>query len=323
MSKLLHSVNQRTQLAGENRLELLLFRLEDKQLYGINVFKVKKIITCPELTAMPHRHPIALGVANTMDGPLPILDLKLAIGHGNSERVRGKSVIVAEYNRKMQGFLVDKVEHIINIEWSDIHPPPRGVGREHYLTAISKHQDEIIEIIDVEKIIAEIMPFNEQMDAPLSEALDTALSQKAEEAGSDEAQVEKSKNVLVVDDSVVARNQIKRCLEAAGFNCTLLKNGLEAYQFLENMTMEGRKPTDEYLMMISDIEMPEMDGYTLTRRVKENPDMKDLYVLLHTSLSGVFNKAMVEKVGADNFLPKFDANELASAVLKLLNGETD
>ncbi len=316
MSKLLHSVNQRTQLAGENRLELLLFRLEDKQLYGINVFKVKKIITCPALTAMPHRHPIALGVANTMDGPLPILDLKMAIGHGNSERVRGKSVIVAEYNRKMQGFLVDKVEHIINLEWSDIHPPPRGVGNDHYLTAISKHQDEIIEIIDVEKIIAEIMPFNEQMDAPLSEALDSALSKQTESA--DGETQEPNKNVLVVDDSVVARNQIKRCLEAAGFNCTLLKNGLEAYQFLENMTMEGKKPTDEFLLMISDIEMPEMDGYTLTRRVKENPDMKDLYILLHTSLSGVFNKAMVEKVGADNFLPKFDANEMANAVLERL-----
>lgn len=316
MSKLLHSVNQRTQLAGENRLELLLFRLEDKQLYGINVFKVKKIITCPALTEMPHRHPIALGVANTMDGPLPILDLKMAIGHGNSERVRGKSVIVAEYNRKMQGFLVDKVEHIINLEWSDIHPPPRGVGNDHYLTAISKHQDEIIEIIDVEKIIAEIMPFNEQMDAPLSEALDSALSKQTESV--DGETQEPNKNVLVVDDSVVARNQIKRCLEAAGFNCTLLKNGLEAYQFLENMTMEGKKPTDEFLLMISDIEMPEMDGYTLTRRVKENPDMKGLYILLHTSLSGVFNKAMVEKVGADNFLPKFDANEMANAVLERL-----
>jgi two-component system chemotaxis response regulator CheV len=317
MSKLLHSVNQRTQLAGENRLELLLFRLEDKQLYGINVFKVKKIITCPALTAMPHRHPIALGVANTMDGPLPILDLKMAIGHGNSERVRGKSVIVAEYNRKMQGFLVDKVEHIINLEWSDIHPPPRGVGNDHYLTAISKHQDEIIEIIDVEKIIAEIMPFNEQMDAPLSEALDSALNQKTESVDGEEAKAP-NKNVIVVDDSVVARNQIKRCLEAAGFNCTLLKNGLEAYQFLENMTMEGKKPTDEFLLMISDIEMPEMDGYTLTRRVKENPEMKGLYILLHTSLSGVFNKAMVEKVGADNFLPKFDANEMANAVLERL-----
>jgi len=312
MSKLLNSINQRTQLAGENRLELLLFRLEDKQLYGINVFKVKKIITCPALNEMPHRHPIALGIANTMDGPLPIIDLKLAIGHGNSERVRGKSVILAEYNRKMQGFLVDKVEHIINIEWSDIHPPPRGVGKEHYLTAISKYGDEIIEIIDVEKIIAEIMPFNENVEAPITEALDSAYEEQSGEGAAP------NKNVLVVDDSVVARNQIKRCLEAVGFSCTLLKNGLEAYQHLEEITMAGKHPNDEYLMMISDIEMPEMDGYTLTRRVKENPDMKDLYTLLHTSLSGVFNKAMVEKVGADDFIAKFDANELANAVLSRL-----
>ncbi len=312
MSKLLNTVNQRTQLAGENRLELLLFRLEDKQLYGINVFKVKKIITCPALNEMPHRHPIALGVANTMDGPLPILDLKLAIGHGPSTKVRGNSVILAEYNRKMQGFLVHKVEHIINIEWSEIHPPPRSVGKEHYLTAISKYGDEIIEIIDVEKIIAEIMPFNETVNNPLTEALDSAYEKQNEEGTAP------NKNVLVVDDSVVARNQIKRCLEAVGFTCTLLKNGLEAYQHLEEITVSGRHPNDEYLMMISDIEMPEMDGYTLTRRVKENPDMKDLYTLLHTSLSGVFNKAMVEKVGADDFIAKFDANELANAVLERL-----
>lgn len=316
MSKLLNSVNQRTQLAGENRLELLLFRLEDKQLYGINVFKVKKIITCPALNAMPHRHPIALGVANTMDGPLPIIDLKLAIGHGSAQRVQGKSVIVAEYNRKMQGFLVDRVEHIINIEWSEIHPPPRGVGRDHYLTAIAKYGKEIIEIIDVEKIIAEIMPFNEQVESPLSEALDSAFEQQNQSGAAP------NRNVLVVDDSVVARNQIKRCLEAVGFTCTLMKNGLEAYQHLENLTLEGKHPNDEYLMMVSDIEMPEMDGYTLTRRVKENPDMKALYTLLHTSLSGVFNKAMVEKVGADDFIAKFDANELANAVLARLQPES-
>ncbi|SEI37460.1 two-component system, chemotaxis family, response regulator CheV [Allopseudospirillum japonicum] len=305
MSKLLNSVNQRTQLAGENRLELLLFRLENRQLYGINVFKVKKIMPCPHLTQMPYHHPITLGVANTMDGPLPILDLLNAIGTRPSQRVKGNNVIVTEYNRRLQGFLVDKVEHIINIEWSAIHPPPKGVGKDHYLTAISRHNNEIVEIIDVEKIIAEISPANEELTSELGESLTTST-------------MEVPRHVLVVDDSVVARNQIKKCLESVNFTTTLLKNGAEAHQHLQQMVAEGRRPQDEYLMMISDIEMPEMDGYTLTRKVKEDANLKSFYVLLHTSLSGVFNKNMVQKVGANDFLAKFDANELANAVLRRL-----
>ena len=126
------NVNQRTQLAGENRLELLLFRLQNNYLYGINVFKVKRIIACPALTQLPYAHPHIVGVANTAEGPLPILDMLSAIKLGKVKDPRKQSVIVCEYNRHQQGFWLDRIESIVNLQWSDIHLPPKGIGHRHY-----------------------------------------------------------------------------------------------------------------------------------------------------------------------------------------------
>ncbi|WP_416885861.1 chemotaxis protein CheV [Marinospirillum sp.] len=303
MSQLLHNVNQRTQMAGENRLELLLFRLQNGQIYGINVFKVKKIIACPPLTQLPYHHPHVVGVANTMDGPLPILDMLSAIQSGKVTEPRKQQVIVCEYNRRMQGFLVQSIDSIINLQWSDILLPPKGIGHRHYLTSVTRYNDRLVEIVDVEKVISEVTPSAMQMNAQLNDDFESLKT----------AQV--PRKLLVVDDSVVARNQIKRCLEEVELESVLLKDGLQAYEHLTQLASEGKDVNQEYLMMISDIEMPEMDGYTLTRKVKADARLAPLHILLHTSLSGVFNKSMVARVGADNFIAKFDANELAQAVL--------
>ncbi len=303
MSNLLHNVNQRTQMAGENRLELLLFRLQNGGLYGINVFKVKKIIPCPKLTQLPKHHPYVVGVANTMDGPMPILDMLSAIHLGKVDDPFKQQVIVCEYNRRMQGFLVNSIENIVNMQWSEILLPPKGLGRDHYLTSVTRYDNKLVEIIDVEKVISEVTPSSESMSASLNEDF-AALKESSV-----------PRKVLVVDDSVVARNQIKRCLAEVDLESVLLKDGQQALDHLTAMVNEGVNPAEEYLLMISDIEMPEMDGYTLTRQVKQNEKMKSLFILLHTSLSGVFNKSMVAKVGADNFIAKFDADELARAVL--------
>jgi len=303
MSSLMNNVNQRTQLAGENRLELLLFRLQNGQIYGINVFKVTRIIPCPALTQLPHHHPNVIGVANTAEGPLPILDLLSAIQSGRVTNPRNQSVIVCEYNRHQQGFLVDKIESIVNMQWSDILLPPKGIGHRHYLTSITRIDNQLVEIIDVEKVISEVTPSTEQMSSQLSDNF-AKLSESTV-----------PRTVLVVDDSVVARNQIKRCLAEVKLESVLLKDGKQALNHLQELVKDGKKLSEEYLMVISDIEMPEMDGYTFTRKVKEDPSLKDIYILLHTSLSGVFNKSMVTRVGADNFIAKFDADDLAQAVL--------
>jgi two-component system chemotaxis response regulator CheV len=305
MAGVMDSVNQRTQLVGQNRLELLLFRLEGNQLYGINVFKVKEVLQCPKLTIMPKSSRVVRGVASLRGGTIPILDLAIATGGTGLEDLKNSFVIITEYNTKVQGFLVRSVERIVNMNWEEIHPPPRGTGRDHYLTAVTRVDNQLVEIIDVEKILSEVAPTSEVISAGV---VDVATQAKAV-----------TKRVLICDDSLVARKQVMRCLETIGVEVVALNDGRAAYDYLRNMVAEGRHPERELLMLISDIEMPEMDGYTLTAEIRADPRMQKLHIILHTSLSGVFNQAMVKKVGADDFLAKFRPDELAARVVARIN----
>ncbi|KAA8713439.1 MULTISPECIES: chemotaxis protein CheV [Pseudomonas syringae group] len=301
MAGVMDSVNQRTQLVGQNRLELLLFRLDGKQLYGINVFKVKEVLQCPKLTVMPKSSKIVRGVANIRGGTIPIMDLAMATGSTGMISLVNSFVIITEYNTKVQGFLVHSVERIVNMNWEEIHPPPKGTGRDHYLTAVTRVDNQLVEIIDVEKILAEVAPVSEEISVGV---IDADVQHKAV-----------SMRVLTVDDSSVARKQVSRCLETVGVEVVALNDGRQALDYLRKMVEEGKKPEEEFLMMISDIEMPEMDGYTLTAAIRNDPRMQKMHITLHTSLSGVFNQAMVKKVGADDFLAKFRPDDLAARVV--------
>jgi two-component system chemotaxis response regulator CheV len=301
MAGVMDSVNQRTQLVGQNRLELLLFRLDGKQLYGINVFKVKEVLQCPKLTVMPKSNRIVRGVANIRGGTIPILDLAMATGLPGQTSLDHAFVIITEYNTKVQGFLVHSVERIVNMNWEEIHPPPKGTGRDHYLTAVTRVDSQLVEIIDVEKILSEVAPMSEAVSVGV---IDEATHHKAV-----------SLRVLTVDDSSVARKQVSRCLQTVGVEVVALNDGRQALDYLKQLVADGKKPEEEFLMMISDIEMPEMDGYTLTSEIRNDPRMQKLHIVLHTSLSGVFNQAMVKKVGADDFLAKFRPDDLAARVV--------
>ncbi|MEK8079797.1 chemotaxis protein CheV [Pseudomonas sp. XK-1] len=305
MAGVMDSVNQRTQLVGQNRLELLLFRLNGNQLYGINVFKVKEVLQCPKLTIMPKSSPVVRGVANIRGGTIPILDLSMATGSAPLENIGSSFVIITEYNTKVQGFLVQSVERIVNMNWEAIHPPPKGTGRDHYLTAVTQLDDKMVEIIDVEKVLAEVAPTSEVISEGVLDARTQARAV--------------NKRVLTCDDSSVARKQVTRCLETVGVEVVALNDGRQALDYLKAMVEEGRKPEEEFLMLISDIEMPEMDGYTLTAEIRADPRMQKLHIILHTSLSGVFNQAMVKKVGADDFLAKFRPDDLAARVVERIN----
>lgn len=300
MAGVMDSVNQRTQLVGQNRLELLLFRLGGRQMYGINVFKVKEVLQCPALSAIPGRSAVVRGVAHIRGGTLPIMDMNLAIGRKALEDLQNCFVIITEYNRTAQGFLVSAVERIVNMNWGDIHPPPKGAGKEHYLTAVTEVEGQLVEIIDVEKILAEVSPAREDITAGVFE---DGLGERVVQ-----------KHVLIVDDSTIARKQIQRVVESMGIKTTIKRDGREAYDYLEGLLADGKDPYSELVMIICDIEMPEMDGYTFTAEVRNNPRLKGLHIILHTSLSGVFNEAMVKKVGADDFLAKFHPDELARRV---------
>ncbi|TFH72479.1 chemotaxis signal transduction protein CheV [Gammaproteobacteria bacterium LSUCC0112] len=303
MAGVLDSVNKRTQLVGQNRLELLMFRLNGGQLYGINVFKVKEVLPCPALSILPHSSPVVRGVAYVRGRTISILDLSIATGGRPLADVVGGFIIITEYNNSVQGFLVRGVERIVNLNWEDVHSPPKGSGREHYLTAVTEVDNKLVEILDVERILSEVSPAGRS----LSESLVNS-GKHAEEINT----------VLIVDDSSVARSQIKRCCEAIGLQTVVLNDGKQALNHLKDMLEQGQNPLEKYVLLISDIEMPEMDGYTLTASVKADPGLSSLHVMLHTSLSGVFNQAMVEKVGANDFLAKFNPDELAQRVLQQL-----
>jgi two-component system, chemotaxis family, chemotaxis protein CheV len=300
MLSLLDSVNQRTQLVGQNRLELLLFRLSGKQLYGINVFKVKEVLQCPTLNAIPGRSAVVRGVAHIRGGTIPIMDMNLAIGHRELTEIENCFVIITEYNRTAQGFLVRSVERIVNLNWGEVHAPPKGAGREHYLTAVTQVDGQLVEIIDVEKILAEVSPVREEVSEGI---VDEGIAERVVQ-----------KHVLIVDDSNIARKQIQRVIEGMGIQTTLMKDGAEAFNYLRELVNQGKVPSTELVMIVCDIEMPVMDGYTFTAEVRNDPDLKDLHIILHTSLSGVFNEAMVRKVGANDFLAKFRPDELAKRV---------
>ncbi|WP_339805794.1 chemotaxis protein CheV [uncultured Marinobacter sp.] len=309
MAGVLDSVNQRTQLVGENRLELLLFRLRGRQVYGINVFKVKEVLQCPRLSSIPNSRPMVRGVAHIRGETIPIIDLGMAIRQPGlpAEDLATAFVIITEYNRKTQGFLVAGVDRIVNMNWEDILPPPKGAGREVYLTAVTKLEDKLIEVIDVEKILSEVAPLREDVGADV-------LSKNTKDRGA-------SKPVLVVDDSAVARRQMIRCLTAIGLEVVSQNDGKQALSYLKGLVEDGSNVDDHISLVISDVEMPEMDGYTLVTRLKNDPALKSLYIMLHTSLSGVFNKAMVQKVGADDFMAKFSPDELAERVMEILDRE--
>jgi two-component system chemotaxis response regulator CheV len=288
-------------LVGHNRLELLLFRLGGRQRFGINVFKVREVIQCPALTRLPGAHPVVRGIANIRGRTIPVVDLGVAVGKAPIEDLAASYAIITEYNRTVQGFLVSGVERIVNLNWEEIRPPPKGSGRASYLTAVTQVEGELVEVIDVEKVLADVTH-------PAVE-VSPAITLEGEEMR------QTSHNVLVVDDSAVARKQIQRTLEQVGITPVMACNGREALQMLHTLAAEGTPLAGRVVMIISDIEMPEMDGYTLTTEIRRDPALKDLYVLLHTSLSGVFNQPMVQKVGANHFIPKFSPDELARAVL--------
>lgn len=309
MTGILDSVNQRTQLVGQNRLELLTFRLMGRQRYGINVFKVKEVLQCPKLTSMPNLHPLVKGVAHIRGHTVSVIDLSLAIGGRPTTDVEKCFVVIAEFNRTIQAFLVTSVERIINMHWEAILPPPDGAGKANYLTAVTNIDNELVEILDVEKILAEIAPIDETMDSSIGEEIAQAETEK-----------EIVRRILIADDSTVARKQVERAITSIGFEVVSVKDGKEAYEKLVEMASEG-SIYDQISLVISDIEMPEMDGYTLTAEIRRHADLKDLYVILHSSLSGVFNQAMVERVGANSFIAKFNPDELGNAVKTALTQE--
>lgn len=305
MKDILSTVDSRTKLAGHNRLELLIFGLDGGQRFGINVFKVREVIRSPRLTAVPKSHPSIKGIADVRGHTLTIIDLAEAIGMRGlaPDEVEQSFVIITEYNRAVQGFLVRAVDRIVNMSWQEIMPPPTGTSANNFVTAVARVDGQLVEIVDVEQIFSNVVGVAEH----ISEDLMGEIAQ----AGAHGNWV-----VLVADDSFVARSQVKHTLDEMGLRSFLVSNGADALKTLKKWSSSDNDNFANLLMVISDVEMPTMDGYTLTAEIRRDERLKDVFVVLHTSLSGTFNQSMVQRVGANRFIPKFHPDDLANVVLE-------
>lgn len=285
---------------SDDRLDLLLFDLHGRQRFGINVLKVQEIVPCPKLIRMPEAHPAIRGVAHLRKRAVPVIDLATALGRGRMPDDAGPCwIIVTEFNRSHQGLLVGSVSRIVERPWQTVLPPPRGSGRNSYTSGVTEIDKELVQILDVERVLAEVSGVGEpqlQVAQP--------LQLRAPDA-----------RVLVVDDSSVARSHTGRILDQLGIGHVMARDGREALDVLAQTGVHGEQNAAGFAMVISDIEMPELDGYALTREIRKRGQLGGVYVLLHTSLNGNINLERAESSGADAMLTKFVAEELANEVL--------
>ena len=314
MSDLLKSIDARTKLAGTNKLEILLFSLGlnsktgRRESFGINVFKVREVMRTPPITSAPDMPASVEGMVSLRGVLVPVVDLAKYAGiDTDSPR---SIMIVTEYARHTQGFLVENVDTILRLDWSQMKVPPEMLLAEMggLVTAVTELPDgRLVMMMDVEKVLSETTNYDEEIVyrniKPLN---DPTLT------------------VYFADDSVVARNQITRTLEAMNVKYVAAMNGQEAWSELQKVAAyaetSGQKITDLVSLVLTDVEMPEMDGYILTKKIKTDPRFAGVPVIMHSSLSGMSNQQLGKSVGVDEYVPKFEAQKLSETLTRRLLG---
>jgi len=285
--------------ARADSLSLLLFTLRSGKLMAINLLKVSEIIPCPALTRLPESHPHVKGVAVLRGASLSVIDLSRAIGEQPLLDPSGGCLIVTDVSRSKQGLHVQAVSKIVHCLTTDIRPPPFASGNRSFITGVTQVDGVLVQVLDIEKVIHGIAPARINADEPAH------LSEE-------DAQVLAKAKILVVDDSQVALQQSLITLRNLGIHCHTARSAKEAIDRL--LELQG---TEEQInVVVSDIEMSEMDGYAFTRTLRETPDFKDLYVLLHTSLDSKMNSEKAEAAGANAVLTKFSSPELTKCLIQ-------
>ncbi|ATM86410.1 MULTISPECIES: chemotaxis protein [Yersinia] len=312
-------IEERTNLTSSNRFELLLFRLgesqdEDKsELYGINVFKLREIVPMPTLTKAAGMASPMMGVANIRGEIIPVIDLPAIVG---CEPKTGLNILlVTEYARSTQAFAVESVDDIVRLEWSQVLAADAGV-KSRNITSIARLDNDTASnrlalVLDVEQILYDIMPShrNVQIDSEKTKAFDLKPGAVA----------------IVAEDSKVARSMLEQGLKMMDIPAVMHITGLEAWNKIRKMAeearAEGRPISDKIAFVLTDLEMPEMDGFTLTLNIKRDEFLKNIPVIIHSSLSGSANEDHVRKVGADAYVAKFEVNELEAAIHSALDSK--
>lgn len=299
---LLDKIGRQTQLAGHNRVAMLLFTLGDEQLFGINVFKVREVSRRPPLEHMPGVHALLAGSCDYRGQTIPVIDLAAALGYAPLREVASAHLLVTEFSGSVQGFLVSDVQRMVHCDGDSLVAPTSALGFGARVNAVTRIGGALLAVVDVEHVLASI-------DAPPHE-LSAQLQRVADE------QPRPLRRVLVADDSQIARRRVVGLLRRMGMECVIVRDGREALEQLQALsTAQGDAAID---LVISDIEMPRLDGYALTRAIRESPALRRLKVILHSSLSGGSNEALAREVRADRFVAKFQPDLLAQAVLDLL-----
>ncbi|MEY3125903.1 MAG: hypothetical protein RLZZ573_2423 [Pseudomonadota bacterium] len=309
-------IDERTKLAGNNKFELLLFRLGEapgsgqRELFGINVFKVREVLVMPPVTELANAHEHLMGVANIRGQIIPVINLPAVLG---CQPTKGLSILmVTEFGRTVQAFAVEDVREIVRLEWEQVLPAEgshagaliTGIARLDGATANTR----LAQVLDVEQILRNVMPTTKEEIN--KEVVGPALSLPAGAC------------ILVADDSAVARSVIELGLQAMGAPYIMTKTGKEAWERLQSVASdaaaEGKTAHDKIAVVLTDLEMPEMDGFTLTRLVKQDPRFRNIPVVIHSSLTGTTNENHVKSVGADAYVAKFAPRELAATIRKVL-----
>lgn len=312
MANVLQQVDERTKLAGTNKLEVLLFSLGHDartgrdEVFGINVFKVREVMKVPDITHAPDMPPGVEGMISLRGSMIPVLNL----AHFCDIQISNKPqvLMVTEYNRTIQGFLVQSVDHILRLEWGQLKSPPSLMSHQlgGLITAVCEIPDgRIVMVLDVEKLLSAAVG-GEDINENLSEIV------RSKEPGM----------VVFADDSTVARKRISSLLDQMGVKYVSANNGAEAWQKLQDMAERASANntvlTDLISVVLTDVEMPEMDGYVLTMKIKQDPRFKGIPVVMHSSLSAATNVAMGKRIGADGYVAKFDPMELSKSLTPFL-----
>lgn len=304
-SALFDVVDGRATLAGSNRMEILLFSLGTGEHFGINVFKVREVSKTPFITRTPNMPAGVEGLISLRGNVIPVLSLGRIVGLTPPDAPLGGAMMVTEYSKRTLGFLVSSVDRIVRVDWERVRAPENvSSGTHGFITAITELPDgRLVSILDVETVLANTFG-------------DTVVGNIAPIGNGHEV------NVFFVDDSAVARRKISEVLDRLGVRHKNAQNGLEAWNRLESLASHaeqtGRMLADEIDMIMVDAEMPEMDGYVLTRRIKSDARFAGIPVVMHSSLSSEANRAMGTRVGVDAYVAKFDAEVLADTIRPML-----
>ncbi|GHT84494.1 chemotaxis protein CheV [Betaproteobacteria bacterium] len=316
MSDLLKNIDARTRLAGTNKLEILMFtlgvnqRTGRRETFGINVFKVREVMRTPAITAAPEMPASVEGMVSLRGVLVPVVDLAKYIGVGAD--CSRDVMIVTEYNGHTQGFLVEAVDTILRLDWSQMRVPPDMLTANMggLVTAVTELAgNKLVMLLDVEKVLSETTKYDD--DDKIFKDIEPIIGAERY-------------TVVFADDSSVARKQITQTLDMLGVRYIGSPNGRQAWEELRKIadvaSSAGRLVKDYVSLVLTDVEMPEMDGYILTRNIKSDPRFEGVPVVMHSSLSGMSNQQLGVSVGVDEYVPKFEPQRLSETLRRRILG---